>query len=280
MLTETQVRLEIFSPDLQTPTTDPLDITITDSDIEFGVTFFGSDGVGQTPSAALIDIVGSQIHYDILDGGGQFLDVDDDTGFNGYQLTFDELSGNRSVRLNAADIVGPRNKIQIDDTNVTYDRDSVRIDVDGATYTRGDDLTIQLGFKIKGTGNEDYLTGDDGRDVLRGRKGADMLFGEDGRDRLIGNAGADTLNGGQGDDILKGGRGADSFVLVAGGGQDTIKGFDNGQDVMLVRTSASSMDDLDVVQIGNDLLIESDGAAFLLTRFKEARLDASDFDFG
>ncbi|BAL27319.1 calcium binding hemolysin protein, putative [Azoarcus sp. KH32C] len=64
--------------------------------------------------------------------------------------------------------------------------------------------------------------GTDGTDQLWGTEGADVQLGGAGNDWLMGNGGADVLDGGAGNDHLDGGAGADTYVLVAGGGSDTI----------------------------------------------------------
>ncbi|WP_193366881.1 family 16 glycosylhydrolase [Pelagibius marinus] len=70
---------------------------------------------------------------------------------------------------------------------------------------------------------------------VRGGSGADTLSGGNGANALYGGAGGDNLNGRGGDDLLDGGWGADFFFfsgldLPGGDGQDTIAGFESGQD--------------------------------------------------
>ena len=49
---------------------------------------------------------------------------------------------------------------------------------------------------------------------------------------LIANVNGNTLMGGKGKDILTGGLGADTFVYTTGGGNDTIKSYVAGEDVI------------------------------------------------
>ncbi|MEM9090651.1 MAG: spondin domain-containing protein [Cyanobacteria bacterium P01_F01_bin.53] len=86
-----------------------------------------------------------------------------------------------------------------------------------------------------GVGGDDILYGGAGNDAIGGKGGNDQLFGDDGDDRLFGDDGDDLLRGGLGNDFLQGddfsgGSGADTFVLAAGEGTDTIVDFQLGTD--------------------------------------------------
>ncbi|MFT7460901.1 MAG: Ca2+-binding RTX toxin-like protein, partial [Planctomycetota bacterium] len=80
-----------------------------------------------------------------------------------------------------------------------------------------------------GSGNDD-LAGNDGDDVLKGGSGNDTLSGSEGDDTLKGNKDNDYLIGGEGDDNLNGGSGND--VLLGGAGNDILKGG-AGDDVFI-----------------------------------------------
>ncbi len=82
------------------------------------------------------------------------------------------------------------------------------------------------GEEMRGLGGDDLLTGAGGADSLFGGSGDDMLKGGGGLDSLLGNGGDDTLIGGGRSDFLKGGGGAD--LIKGGGGADTLNG--NGRD--------------------------------------------------
>ena len=127
-----------------------------------------------------------------------------------------------------------------------------------------------------GVGGNDTLYGGDGHDELRGIDGDDTLYGgegddtlrgdhgpgtsrtDGGDDALYGGAGDDTLDGGTGDDALDGGTGDDTFVFEAGHGNDTIKDFTDGED--LIDLSAfvgiTSFDDLTITQDGENTVID------------------------
>lgn len=90
-----------------------------------------------------------------------------------------------------------------------------------------------------GNQGEDSLVGSDGADQIKGGADDDSLFGGEHNDELSGNSGDDRLFGGDGNDVLIGGRGDDQLIGGAGkdrfvfnrdAGNDTIKGYKNGQD--------------------------------------------------
>ena len=82
--------------------------------------------------------------------------------------------------------------------------------------------------RIEGGGAADTLRGNDGDDNLYGEDGEDTLTGGEGTDTLVGGTGADTLTGGEGADILDGGVGGDTYVFESGHGTDTIQGDISG----------------------------------------------------
>ena len=100
---------------------------------------------------------------------------------------------------------------------------------------------------IRGNLGTDVINGGAGNDTLRGGGQNDALNGGDGNDFLFGENHSDILFGGAGDDVLNGGSGggvadafADTFVYKSaadgGGGFDRIKDFDNGTDVIDLRS--------------------------------------------
>ncbi|MGB3790010.1 MAG: calcium-binding protein [Phormidesmis sp.] len=105
---------------------------------------------------------------------------------------------------------------------------------DGDDVLRGD----RNGRNPQGTkGGDDVIFGGAGNDRIGGKGGNDQLFGESGDDMIWGDAGDDLLYGGLGNDILtgddsSGGQGADTFVLAAGAGTDTIMDFEIGTDLI------------------------------------------------
>lgn len=84
-------------------------------------------------------------------------------------------------------------------------------------------------------GGDDLIFGGAGNDRIGGKGGNDQLFGDAGDDAIWGDDGDDLLRGGLGNDRLtgdnfSGGQGADTFVLAAGEGTDTITDFEIGID--------------------------------------------------
>ena len=118
------------------------------------------------------------------------------------------------------------------------------------------------GQLLRGTVDDDVLTGGNGNDTLGGQSGNDILDGGAGNDTLFGVAGNDTLNGGDGNDLLRGQSGND--ILDGGAGDDTLLGgnqFDrlNGGD------GDDSLDGANGITIynggeGSDLFVIDDDA--------------------
>ena len=104
--------------------------------------------------------------------------------------------------------------------------------------TEGDDI-------INGTIVDDEINGFGGNDILNGLDDSDILNGGDGDDELNGGAGNDTLNGGEGNDTLDGGTGADAMT---GGNGNDIYHLDNAEDTYLELAGG-----------GNDTLVIYDG---------------------
>ena len=75
---------------------------------------------------------------------------------------------------------------------------------------------------LMGGQQNDQLWGGGDRDVLFGDAGDDRLNGDSGDDQLFGGEGQDRAQGGVGNDLLQGNVGADS--VVGGEGQDTLHG--------------------------------------------------------
>ena len=160
---------------------------------------------------------------------------------------------------------------------------------------------------LAGDGEDNLLDGGDGDDVLYGGPagGDDEMYGGNGDDRIFGGKGNDILTGGEGNDYLKGGPGEDTFiidgddmdVLYGGTEKDTfqffpsnlgggsIKDFSDGEDVIDLTefTGIRSLDDLDIISHGDNVLIELSGTDYLttiiLSDFDINNLDNSDFLF-
>ncbi|MEL7072103.1 MAG: 5'/3'-nucleotidase SurE [Cyanobacteria bacterium J06581_3] len=155
----------------------------------------------------------------------------------------------------------------------------------------GDDL-------LAGELGDDVILGGDGDDVLRGDRnsrsaqtgepgGDDIIFGGAGRDRIGGKSGNDTLYGGADDDLIwgddgddiiygglgndtltgddfSGGQGADTFVLAAGEGTDTIVDFEVGTDLIGL-TSGLTFGQLTLaaneIRLGEEVLASLNGVS-------------------
>lgn len=103
---------------------------------------------------------------------------------------------------------------------------------------------------ITGSSQNDTLEGNDGDDIIVGGLGHDSITGGAGNDDLTGGIGKDTISGGDGDDViyaglggdvLSGGAGADKFIYNSNTESyestdqfDTISDFETGKDKILV----------------------------------------------
>ncbi|ANP46460.1 beta strand repeat-containing protein [Candidatus Viadribacter manganicus] len=122
-------------------------------------------------------------------------------------------------------------------------------------------------FSGSGNGSDNIIIGGNFGSSLDGGGGNDTLIGGSGIDALNGGAGADRLVGGAGDDIMNGGTNDDVFVFSAGGGSDTISGFDanptGGQDLLDLTaygiTAANFAARVSIVDLGADTRITIDG---------------------
>ncbi len=118
---------------------------------------------------------------------------------------------------------------------------------------------------LMGGQQNDQLSGGEDRDILFGDAGDDRLNGEGGDDQLFGGEGQDIAQGGAGNDLLQGNAGADS---VAGGeGQDTLHGGqgddfahgNQGQDIMFGDLGRDTL----LGGQGDDRLLGGEGADWL-----------------
>jgi Ca2+-binding RTX toxin-like protein len=151
----------------------------------------------------------------------------------------------------------------------------------GDTYSSienliGSDYADSLG----GNHRSNTLYGGAGDDFLNGQGDSDTLYGEAGNDVLQGGGGNDRLEGGAGDDTLNGGIGGrDWFVFsTTGWGHDTIQDFEDGVDLIDLRGSGVSFEQLSISQSGSGVLVGlGDGSTILLNNLGAAQLTASDF---
>ncbi len=137
------------------------------------------------------------------------------------------------------------------------------IGIESVRGSQNDDtLTGNFGNnRLVGGGGDDALNGGSGADTLEGDAGQDALLGGDGNDVLLGGEGDDTLSGGSGSDQLRGEAGADLLqggdgndFLIGGAGDDTLDGG-SGND----RQEGGSGNDTFLGDAGSDSLIGGSG---------------------
>jgi hypothetical protein len=136
-----------------------------------------------------------------------------------------------------------------------------------------------------GTSADDHLVGGDGDDALFGRTGDDLLQGGAGRDALDGATGDDTLDGGTGDDVLMGGLGADVYVFGPDFGNDRVRGFDHGSDMLDISALGIAERDfaalVDITQQGPAVVITvADEGTITFLGGDATKFDRADFILG
>ncbi len=132
--------------------------------------------------------------------------------------------------------------------------------------------------RLRGEAGNDRLLGGAGGDRLLGGAGRDELIGGAGADALSGGAGADRLLGGKGDDLLSGGGGRDVFVFGRRDGNDTIRDFRDGADLIEIR-GPGGFDGLTVGQDGADVTIAFGDTLIRVENAAEGDFSAADFLF-
>lgn len=189
-----KLTLQIFSPTLDNPITTPAVAKISQTAVEFAnASFYDLNGDAFRVVAGNFDVQDSYVNYSIVEtGGGSFSNVNDDTGFNGYALTFSALGGKSGTTIRVVDI--GENDLGVPAKNVSFDDNTVFVNVDGLNYHPGDLLSLNVGLDIDGSAKADRLTGLSGRDWLHGEGGKDILSGGAGADILTGGLGADRFD--------------------------------------------------------------------------------------
>jgi len=136
-----------------------------------------------------------------------------------WSLEVIDANGNR--------VLGTAGNDDVDFTN-TLLRDTTRVDMG-----LGDD-------KVTGTKVDDLIYGGEGADTIIGGNGADVLYGDAGNDLIEGGKGVDVLHGGAGDDTLDGGSSVDFFWFGEDSGNDQIRNFRNGQDILIIEADSNN----------------------------------------
>ena len=127
-----------------------------------------------------------------------------------------------------------------------------------------------LDDRITSGGEANQLIGLAGDDTLTGAGGNDTLFGGDGDDRLVG--------GGDNDNLF-GQNGTDTFVFSTGAGNDIIRDFEDGVDMIEFRGAVDSFADLTITQDGDDAIISSANGTITVLDIEIADLTVDDFAF-
>lgn len=143
--------------------------------------------------------------------------------------------------------------------------------------------------RFRGHDGDDALHGRAGADLLRGDRGDDRLHGESGRDRLLGNTGddallggrgRDALVGGRGDDLMRGGGGRDRFVFREGDGEDVIRDFTPGRDVVAFRDGPVRFGQLELSETDRGVRVHhGEEDSILLVGVAADELSRDDFAF-
>ena len=137
---------------------------------------------------------------------------------------------------------------------------------------------------LYGGGGGDWLVGGNDNDELYGGEDNDRLVDGAGDDTLYGGAGDDTLSGGVGNDVLHGGTDSDIFLFAAGEGDDTVKDFTDGEDLIdLTQISGiAGFDDLTITADGTTAVLDltgQGGGTIRLENVDVANLGEEDFQF-
>jgi Ca2+-binding RTX toxin-like protein len=114
----------------------------------------------------------------------------------------------------------------------------------------------------------------------------DLLIGDGRANELSGGAGADWIRGEAGNDLLTGGAGRDVFVFAPGFGQDTVRDFTRGEDLLDFKAFALNVGDFaswrqdHISASGADAIVTIEPGHFVtLTGVSATALQASDFLF-
>ncbi|WP_149141859.1 calcium-binding protein [Gemmobacter caeruleus] len=162
-----------------------------------------------------------------------------------------------------------------------YGTAAIRVDlsVTGAQVTgQGTDIirnmeqviSGELADTISGNGASNYLDARGGNDILNGRAGNDSLFG---------GADNDTLNGGTQNDLMLGGAGTDRFLFNAGDGTDTIRGWEDGLDRIVIDSGATSFAGVTVADMGAHVRVSFGTNVIIIENLAHTLITAADFSF-
>ncbi|MEL6583767.1 MAG: hypothetical protein AAFQ36_08025 [Pseudomonadota bacterium] len=117
-----------------------------------------------------------------------------------------------------------------------------------------------------GGDDADLLSGDGGKDRIEGGAGKDRLIGGSGKDKLFGGADRDSLEAGAGKDQLTGGGGKDDFIFEGRTGNNTIRDFKIGTDILSVEDS--------------NVRVVEHSSGDVLVRYSDGSIRLRNVDFG
>ena len=103
--------------------------------------------------------------------------------------------------------------------------------------------------KLTGNKYDNKLYGNMGDDTLMGGAGDDTIRGGKDDDEIDGGDGDDMIQGDKGDDELTGGDGDDTFILMEGDGDDEITDFEQGDDTIQLGPSTEKLSAADIRDI-------------------------------
>ena len=237
------------------------------------------------------------------DGGGHDtitdFDADNDTidlslvseAITFADLTFTALTDGTGTVITHSALGGSITVLGLDPTDFTADLfnlpdgTATSIEVDERTTVEpwADPMEgSPLSEIIMDGSNATRIVAMEGSDTVLAGEGDDRLEGGAGHDLLLGEEGNDTLDGGADDDDLWGGSGDDTFVFQPGHGNDTIKDFTDGEDMIDLSafTDITAFSDLTIFADGSASVIDltsQGGGRIRLDNVAVSDLDADDF---
>ena len=119
MFEGTRVKIQVFTPDAETPISRQASVPVDENGVEFDdYSFLDLDGDPYYVVRAKIDIVGTTLRYETLQSGS-FANVDDETGFNGLKVTLNAVADDPAMKLMGAEIVSYNNTLELPQDAVT-----------------------------------------------------------------------------------------------------------------------------------------------------------------
>lgn len=240
----------------------------------------------------IFDASGSTISVKLLGGAGNDTLIGGDVADQLYGFTGDDIlnGGGGNDILNAAQGADTLDGGAGDDI-IYMDSDDISVlggDGYDRVYANGYSSAITLDLNAASV---EYVSGSAGGDSftaagsivavkMLGRNGDDMLTGGEANDLIFGGLGDDMLTGGNGNDFLSGDAGADVFLFADNWGDDIIRDFTDGTDIMDMTALGIAFSDLSlsVDAFGNGV-ISYDGNSIVLRGVQVADIDAGDFMF-